>query len=375
MTTTIATSIPAGFADGDRHGWMDRLCSNLAAMIAGRAAADLLESPLPEAAALAVLPSWLWAPPAVDVGAKSKARGGGTLSLPVRLCWLPSPVQLIGAEEPTALTWTGSGLGTQGTGVLECTPIPAALAEDEAPVSGGVDVAVPTRLSAPVYSRHELRSELNRLVEDGRMARWAIITDLEPYVTAAVASAARSAVNELGESDAVGLLDQPSLESLSDELLLGCDEGPGPVHRLLEKALVPTTFARVDPQRWFRVALSRDAEQALRRRISDPWVGPRIRAVARDLGTEDVDAVIAAYNRIHPGDRVAVQRVSAALSASVETILRDSRLASGHSDEAVGSHEDVVIEAVDKSRRASAVTGSIDKRADEQDSHAWRGSR
>lgn len=357
---STSSEVPNGFGDGDRHGWMDRICTHLAAVLTGRAAARVLEEELPPSAGLAVLPTWTWTSPAIDVGAKARARDGGRLRLPVRICWLPSPVQLVPHGEEVEATWTGSGLGNHGTGTC-VLGVSYGSAADEQDADRVDDSRVPGSFDAPLLYRSELRARLTDLVEAGRMAQWEIISDLEPYVRSAVTSAAATAANELrgsGWSNGSSL-DELSLDALTDELLLGTEHNPGPVHRLVERALVPTAFARVDPQRWFRVALSRDADQALRRRIEDPWVGRRIRAVARDLDTDDVHEVIEAYNTRHPADRVAEHRVAAALNATADLILQEAPLIRAGRSTWVDSHEDDVIEAVDKLRARSALPDRI----------------
>lgn len=349
-----------GFRSGDRHGWIDALTRRLERVATGRAAQELLDlGALPRRCAVAALPVWAWAPPVLDVGAKSRARDGGTLSMPVRLEFAGGPVRLLAPGSPARVSFTAVGLGHRTSGQATLHPVcPGGprVGEDGRRLCGGIDsLHLPERLWYPVLAGAQVRAELSRLAEEGHLARWEVVTSLERHVASAVGAAARRVSAEIGGP--VRELDETALAGLADELVLGTGQGPGPVLRMVDRALEPGRFARVDPQRWVRVTLARDAEQALRRRLADPWVGAKIRAVARELGTEDVEAVVREYNRRHPRDRVAGGRVTSALEASTDPITRHGPLPTTDGVPITPSPEEKVIAAVDR-RRARAAPGA-----------------
>ena len=58
----------------------------------------------------------------------------------------------------------------------------------------------------------------------------------------------------------------------------------------------------------------------MRRAIGDPHVGPKVRGLARELGTTDVDTIVAAYRRRWPGDHLAADRAGQALSVGSDAM-------------------------------------------------------
>jgi hypothetical protein len=87
---------------------------------------------------------------------------------------------------------------------------------------------------------------------------------------------------------------------------------------MLERGADPLTFRRVDPMHYFAVNIRARAEEAIRRRIGDPKIGPKIRRVQAKVQAETVDELIEAYRLIHPRDALARKRAIAALTAGPE---------------------------------------------------------
>lgn len=280
-------SVRAGFRAGDRHGFLAEWTSLLAQVQWGRAAAGLLDGPLPSRCALVALPMWSWHEPLADVGRKASARGGGKLLLPVRMVWSPGPLALVPAKTSLEASWSAEGLGLRISGHCTISATSgfhgALLAPDEPS----------TVLVAGVQDRASLRQALDDLVEQGRRATWEAVEKITPFAVRSVERAHRSmSVSALGE-DGGPLLSPTTLSKVVDSLTIG-EEGPletAPLGRIIESLLDPAATVRVDPQRFLMVALDRDAMAALRREVGDPHMGSKVRSVAREVGWSQGDAI------------------------------------------------------------------------------------
>ena len=211
--------------------------------------------------------------------------------------------------------WRAAGLGLDehGAAQLACTPHPGARID---PVSG-----LPDRVPAHAASRTGMAHDLARIAAAGRAARWDLLQLLEPYVRAAVirghARVAAEVAGATSTSSRPAVLDDTDLEVVADALLLGEGAGPGPVARMLDRCLRPDTFRRVDPLRYIAVTLRRDAEQEIRRRIGDPRIGRKIRALHRQHPGISLPDLVAWYRSLYPQDRLSTQRAAAALQTSI----------------------------------------------------------
>ena len=81
------------------------------------------------------------------------------------------------------------------------------------------------------------------------------------------------------------VVDQVKLDQLRDQMMFGDDTHSSAAERLLKLCTSPGTFRRVDPLRYLTTAIRRDATTAVRRAIGDPHIGPKVRGLARELGT------------------------------------------------------------------------------------------
>lgn len=342
-----------GFNGGERHGWIAEFCELLERRIAGRFAGALLAAKpgrLPRSGAVFVLPAWQWAEPGIDVGAKSRARNGGTLLLPVRMHWMPAPLLVVGRDASLTAQWSGSGLGHSARGST------ALIAGDEHHIVHGTDelAEVPQRITAPVLSRPKLMAELRRIVADGRDAEWALIGKLEPFVNRAVDRAhGRVSVEIAGDTQfARPLLEPTDLEIISDRLLLGDANDPdrdSRVAKIVDKCVLPTTFTKVDPLRYITVALNRDAEAEIRRVVGDAHVGPKIRRLARQMNhAASVEEIVAACRDKWPADRIAHDRVETALAVARHPLA--PTLTDELPPSVLASHEDAAIARIDAAR-------------------------
>lgn len=304
-----------------RHPWLGGLCARLADIAVGVAARDLLTGgALPDHGAVVVLPTWAWALPGIDVGRKGIGYDRVPVRLPVRLSYSCGPVLLVARDEQREVSWHGTGMGRTDSGTItvgELTDGP--LADDLA----DWDAELPSEVLVTSGPSDSLHTQLTHLVQTGEASRWELLGDLESkYVTKEMTAAAGRVVAEITDG-ASGGLDPVIIETLVARFVYGDpgQENAAPLARLITHALTPSQFTRVDPGRWLTVALRRDAERFIRRYLGDPGVGPKVRRVARETGHSSLDKLVAAYQELHPSDRVAHRRATAALSTCVDPLL------------------------------------------------------
>lgn len=301
-----------------KHRWLDRFCGLLERTVNGLAAEQIKASGAAKGirrSAVVALPTWAWIPAAAaTVGGKAAPVGGRIRLLPVRLVWDPSPVLIVARSETVTARWRAVGLGCKETGTTVITADSGADIEAFSPFP-------PAHLAVGLTSAVAARNELTRLVEDGKTGMWEAVQVLEPYVLSAVVEARSRVARELNPDRPPILLDRLDLETLANSLVLG-DEGgaTSALSRMIERCAAPDTFAKVDPLRYVRSTIRRDAEQALRRRIGDPFIGPKVRKTARQLGRIDLDEIVETYRSRWPADRLGSGRAAAALELTVTDV-------------------------------------------------------
>ncbi|MEJ7648668.1 MAG: hypothetical protein WKF57_06505 [Nakamurella sp.] len=333
------------FLAGERHHWLDALCSKLERVAWGQAAAQLLTQELPVAGSLTVLPLWVWSAPIIDVGRKSRGVGGQVL-LPVLAQHEGGPLVLRTAEasgatstagpSSTDRSWRATGLGVDIAGTIRISTVHVGTVHVGAgqPGQPGQPAHLPIVLSPvdgqhleigePISTGRQLRSALRKLERDGLSARWEIIGDLKPYVEAAVRDAHGYVCKELAGDTAIAspVLDRIGLERVSDALIVGRshDEirpsgSKDPVlYRLVDRLITDGGVTGADPQMFIRRALRRDAEQEIRISIDDPRIGPKVRAVHRQVNAQSLEELVAAYRERYPYDDLSVRRAAKALT-------------------------------------------------------------
>lgn len=330
---------------GTRHEWIDELCTRLERVLLGRVAAELLETDLPERAALVVAPVWKWLAPRIDMGRKTRRADGDTMLMPVRMTWQPSPVMVLTA--PTAVAWSMVGLGHSGAGEVKVNPV-----EGACPDAAGEKFPIDGELEVELLTQRELRGRLRHLVADGKQARWDAVMSLERYVNRAVHSAVVAvSYDVVGGDNPYPVLDETAKQSVADRMLLGSEEGPGRVGALLDRCLQPRAFVKVDPLRYVVKDLHRSAEAEVRKSIGDPHIGRKIRAVQRTMPSASMQEVIAAYRRTHPGDRLSTARATKALTAGADVMAAFTEI--GEAEAVVQSHEDLVVARLDRLKVAA----------------------
>lgn len=304
-------------AELGRHPSLHRVCTSLHSLIVAERAAELLANPslIPRRGGLWVPPSFMWAFPRIHVGHKGFNSEGDAVRLPVRVSWAGTPISIVTKGEQDE-AWTYSGMGHTGVGSTKVTAD-----------NGVLDEFIPDGNTAPERGTVCLhyKSDLIRMLEDkvalGLEARWALMIQLEGYMESAVETAHRYVSVEVSHNGAP-VLDETGRTSIVTTLMYGDDGStePSMVMRLLERCTLPSTFERVDPWRYMREAIASAAETAIRRAINDPHIGRKIRRLAAEMGTRDVDLVMAEYNERFPKDRLARKRADAALNAGSDVM-------------------------------------------------------
>lgn len=321
-----------------RHPILDIMCERLQAVMHGRAAQKLLDTPeaIPDAAGIAVLPAWTWLRPLISVGRKDKAFGTGQgLLMPVRNDWSTEMVLLVSGPS-IPLTYRARGMGHLLAGQSKAVLRPGAAVPGR-----GVD---PLSLTSPVFagsaSRARIMRELQALVTAGDTARWEVLQGLEPKLRKELYKAHAHISHEISETTGAfqPMLDEIGIEEVHDYLMFGDEKKPGSAFRLIELCLTPDCFLRVDPLMYMSKHLRRDAEAQIRRRIGDPHIGPKIREIARRLpdGNRDLSRIIAEYRKVYPNDRLSINRAEAAMTVSPDAMARVALLSS----DTVGRHHD-----------------------------------
>lgn len=306
----------------DRHTWLDRICGWLARIDAGRHARTLLaEGTIPAAGAVVVLPAWAWAHPKVDVGRKGRGYDGSVLRLPVRLDYTCGPVVLHARGTSTVISWSGLGLGREDTGTITITDQPGQVEADRL---RDWDGQLPTHVTAGPESANRIRITLNHLITDGDNARWELLHHLEStYIHRVMAAAAGKVLAEVGDGAQSGV-DAVTVETLVTGFTFGNPgEGPSRMTQIIEAALVPSRFRKVDPGRWLVVEVQRSCERYVRKYLGDPRIGSKIRRLLRELpdSPESIQELVEAYARRHPEDRLAAPRAIQALTTTGSALL------------------------------------------------------
>ena len=298
-----------------RHVSLHTLTRNLHRSLVGDRAAELLKNvpALPRRGGVLVTPSWTWRFPRIDVGHKGYNSDGERVLLPVRVTWDTSPVVVLERDEIFETGFAYSGMGVSGSGVSSITYT----TED---VHANDTNEVPDSLSVKIQYKGKVVEELERLVADGQQAQWDIMAQLMPFVETAVEATHRYVSAEVSPNGQP-VLDTTGREHIVTTLMYGNDEsGQSMILNLLDRCKQPGTFLKVDPWMFMRRAISSAAESAIRRSIQDPHIGRKIRRVAEEIGTTDVDIVVDEYNKRFPKDRLARRRAEKALSAGSDVM-------------------------------------------------------
>lgn len=290
------------------HPTLVKLCQIFTARIHGEAAGEILASgTIPEA--LVVLPLFDFQASLIKVGRKelghSRIGMDATqkLSMPVRRVYCADEVLWTAATG--TVSYRAEGMGHLYAGNLTIGRLEGY--HDLVPVTGAVAV----------------ERELKALVAASNAAFWDWQVFVEEPLRKKLRKAHAAAANEHGRTR---VIDEVTFEQVFDRMTLGFEDErgaqrDGAVQRLLKRCCKADAFLRVDPLKFINVDLDREAKMEIRLAIGDTRLGPKIRAVARELGdTTDTAMIVAAYKLKYPGDYIATDRVTDAMSVRPETI-------------------------------------------------------
>jgi hypothetical protein len=326
-----------------RHEWIDTWCTHLQSILQTPASAH----PAPGARLIA-LPTWLWLVPAIDLGRKALRADGRSMLMPVRITWGAGDDHVLSLAAGThRLHWSAAGMGHTATGTVTVTVTAAGITHDAdrqdlEPADAGADT-VRTRAA---------------LAAAAAEARWGARMSLEWYVERAVQGAVHVVARDiLGIYPDAALLDEHSIEQVRDTMLLGTESSAGAVDRIIDRSLARGAFVNVDPLRYITTDLQRSAEAYVRRAISDPPIGRKIRRVARSMPGSSLAEIVTAYREVHPGDFLSVQRAARALTSGPDLNATATRhlLEESLTDHAVVDVEDVAVAQADAANRLATV--------------------
>ena len=309
------------------------LCDNLGAVIAGRQAQEILDAEtdgdIP--GAIVVLPSWVWVLPQIDVGKKGVVNGVKQ-PMPSRLGYTPGPILQLSAD--TTVEWELAGLGNASTGTAT-VPYTPLRKETTVTLADGITV---TATVHSIISRSQRDRVLRGLVKAGETARWDLMTSFEWFTKQRLAAANNIVAAEIAQHKGIplaGVVDDITLEDLGSTMLFG-ENGTSVIQRMIDTALQLHRFDRVDPMHFFTVGIRARAEEAVRRQIGDPKVGPKVRRIFAKTNASTIDELIDEYKKHYPKDSLAKKRALAALTAGpdIATTQRQFRdeITSGPSD-------------------------------------------
>jgi hypothetical protein len=234
--------------------------------------------------------------------------------MPIRVAWSREPAFLIKPGEELPVSWTLVGAGHSGSGQTTVISDRQCYVD---PVAAGDDL-VPDSITFGVLNRPNLSKQLSGLESDGKAAMWELISDMETHLRWVLERAHTAVSAEINGTRIIPVLDDIGKEALVTSLLLG-DNKDGAVVRMLERCLLPTTFARVDPEKYVMSTLRPAAETAIRRNIGDPHIGRKVREFARQTSPEDISELVRAYRTAFPSDHLSSRRATTAMLLSQGT--------------------------------------------------------
>ncbi len=167
---------------------------------------------------------------------------------------------------------------------------------------------------------------LAQLQRDGAAAEWALLSELEPHVTASLQAANRTVAREIEDNNEDidlytdrsnhGAVDTVALEKLAGQLLYGTEGSrDGSIVLRLIRRCAQTAINQQPVASYLAANIFSAAEEAIRREIRDPHIGRKVRRLARKLNASDLETVIRAYRAAHPKDALGRTRAILALTA------------------------------------------------------------
>lgn len=301
-----------------RHPLVETIAGLLERIHHGRSAAALIDGGSHDgetgAMHLAVVPMWSWKLSAISLGRKDRAYdGSGRLLMPIRLVLNEdAPIALVRPDScPESISVCENGLGhADTTDVILDT-----LGTESRADGDGRLLSVP----APLLNASEVQSRLHEYRQDGVEAHFEFMMLIEPWLRQQL-EVARSYLSrdilDDPDDDGVVIADWVSLETIADEMLVGTDEKPQgyTYDRLVAQCLAPDAFIDKEPSLHVKRVLHYEALYKLRTSVGDPKIGSKIRRLARELGTKDIDTIVETYRSRYPREGLSTKRAEAALT-------------------------------------------------------------
>ena len=310
-----------------RRDFLAELCWRLERIAVAESASAHLAS---RGTSFAILPMWLWRPPALDMGRK----GAGLV--PVRVTYTRrgtavGPVVPAPLNRRVTVCWWARGAGWDLSGQLVLVPGGdghGCASPDQSATLARLPTEMPALLAGHSDGGGERR--LVTLIANGEQARWELLNELSTMARKYLWRARAKFLGAVQDGEMVAPwqpemapaeLTKDDIERLADEIILGTGDKPSRADGLIERCLLPSTFEAVDPLRYVSVSLRCAASQAFARQIGDPAAGVEVRRIAdmlslpkhRPLTNEEVELVIKTYRTAHPGDPLGKERALRAL--------------------------------------------------------------
>lgn len=334
MTDTAISATHDDFATegGERaHRWIRRITSYIEAIVHSKDARMIPLETLESEVALVTLPVWLWAEadPKI-VGRKATFMPGETTRplLPVRVQWEGGSVQAL-SEGCHRLGWTVTGMGKRQSGNTAVTVDSNQFQQhapygDEPGAESRLITQLPFTIKQPLITPGATLQALQTIEKMAQQSWWNFLSAIERTLRECLerqhVSLMRDidkTVTKLGPQDfGQPLLDSETLDSMATEMTLGAEGDPDQSYlsELIDKCCKPERFAKVDPQRYLYVEISRTAGAAVQKRVGDPAIGRKIRKVYAESGEVDPEKVIALYRKEYPKDGLSYKRLTDALN-------------------------------------------------------------
>lgn len=284
-----------------RHEACERYCAMLERIWHAEYAAVLSDD---VDGAILALPMFLFALDHGASGRKSTSQSrtsSDPVLMPARIQYdIDASVIFVPRGETLRIPWRATAPGINESGVLSvsCSTSISSFGHVYRPETAACAITVPATSEVA-----RIRAEL---VESGTQATWEAVDWATPIITSAVMRAHAQLKNSIAEetqTEPHDWIDAVTFDQLVDVMRFGDSARPGSLHRLLHLACHPSAFEKVDPIKHAVAHLRRDAVQEVRAVIGDSRSGSKIRRLARELGTTDIEVIVNEYRDRYPDSR------------------------------------------------------------------------
>lgn len=145
-------------------------------------------------------------------------------------------------------------------------------------------------------------------VFDAGVCLWELIAIFRPIVRKAFIDIERTWASDLPKG--ATCIDELTIETLVDNLILGEDSKPSPLVTFITDVL---NVSHVDPGAWLLTRIRREVRNRFCIAVDDPHVGRKIRKLARDTGVTSPEELTPLAQERWPYDHIGLPRVIRAL--------------------------------------------------------------